>query len=129
MLNRHVMKLMSDAHLIASVEQQLDAITSTDIELELLDRFKALHAVADSHMAEVIDEFSFTADQLATFGNALIGNVDSSVQLLQAIGDAGFDSVKQLKEELELARQFRALASDAGDAFTRLHTLATVTQE
>ena len=129
MLTAQLAKSMDDEHLLASARAEIDPLTSTALELELLDRFEALLDEQDGELTEAVEEFDFEAKHIKALGDALIQSTENTVALLEVIGEAGFDDPELLKAELELAAKFRALANDAGDFFTRLNDLLTTNQE
>jgi len=131
---------LTDEELARIARAEVNDLTSTPLELELLSRFEKLldasgvvnaidSAGYDPEDAKAIldnaSEFDIDAKGIQELGEAMILNTSNSVDLLKAIGEAGFDSPQQIKTEFELAQQFRALANDAGEAFTRLSELST----
>lgn len=129
MLTAQLAKSMDDEHLLASARAEIDPLTSTALELELLDRFERLLDEVDGDLNEAVAEFDFEAKHIKSLGDALIQSTENTVAILEVIGAAGFDDPELLKAELELAAKFRALANDAGDFFTRLNDLVTTNQE
>lgn len=125
MLTANLMALMDDAHLVSAIEAELDPLTSTDIERELLSRFETkIDGDADyAEIIAVIDEFEIEAKELRELADARIG--DATLAILKVISDAGIDSADSLQAELDLAKSFSALAEDAGDTITRLSQLIT----
>lgn len=116
MLTAQLAKYMDDEHLLASARAEIDPLTSTALELELLARFERLLDEFDlGELYRAADEYGLAAKDIKN--------------LLKEIGEAGLDSPEALKAELDLARKFRALATDAGDFFTRLYDLVTTNQE
>ena len=111
MLTAQLAKSMDDEHLLASARAEIDPLTSTALELELLDRFERLlddvKAVIESHPASMKDQAA----------------------LLSLLNDQDIHEPDQLKALLDTSDKFRALASDAGDFFTRLNDLVTTNQE
>ncbi|GAB3190724.1 hypothetical protein [Hydrogenophaga aquatica] len=121
MLTAQLAKSMDDEHLLASARAEIDPLTSTALELELLDRFERL--LDEQHDNEGVralsEEYELTADDM----RAVIESHPASLK------DQDIHEPDQLKAELELAAKFRALANDAGDFFTRLNDLVTTNQE
>lgn len=117
MLTAQLAKSMDDEHLLASARAEIDPLTSTALELELLDRFERLldeqhdnegvRAVIESHPASLKDQAA----------------------LLALLNDQDIHEPDQLKALLDTSDKFRALANDAGDFFTRLNDLVTTNQE
>lgn len=151
-LSAQLLASLDDDHLIASMHQVFDPLTSTPAEVELLKRFESIidDSAANSEIAEAADEFEFTADHIRKFGEVASENVEDTFALLEALyqaditnvtdwnsqralldalAEAGIESVEQLQACGALAEQFRSLMSDAGDVFTRLSQLAKTTQE
>lgn len=121
----------------------LDDLTSSDIERELLRRLEAI----DTDLLLAIDDTEFTPTQLVDLNEAMGSlNFVNTIKLLNHINDSAIDTgdvlafiklvegsgiteADELKEALEFAAKFQAIANDAGDVFTRLTTLITETQE
>lgn len=121
--------MLSDEELARYARAEFSELTSTSLELELLRRLEA-RAPGEDEDTEILvraHEFELGANGIRKLGEALIFNASNSAELLSAIGEAGFDSPAEIKREFELAQQFRALANDAGDVFSRLSTLTTTT--
>lgn len=119
------LRTLTNAELARYANNQINELTSTALEVELLRRLEE-RAADDAEEEAVLEraaEFDLDADGIRKLGEALILNASNSAELLSAIGEAGFDSAAEVKREFTLAQQFRALASDAGDAFARLSTL------
>ena len=127
MLTAQLMSLMDDAHLVAAIEAELDPLTSTDIERELLNRFESkIDGDADyAEIIAVIDEFEIEVEELRELAENLFGDIGTTVAILKVISDAGIASADSLTAELDLAKSFSALAEDAGDTITRLSQLIT----
>jgi len=96
MLSALLMKCMGDEHLAAIARAELDPLTSTPLERELLERFERLLDVQNAHQP-----------------------------IADLLGDYEQGTPKTLKAELDLAKQFRAIAQDVGDVFLRLSELTT----
>lgn len=114
---------LSDEELLRAAYVEIDDLTSTPLELELLKRFAALVDEANSQIVQTADEYDLDADTLRKLGDALILDASNSAALLSAVGEAGYDSAETLKADLAMAEKFAALACDAGDVFSRLSTL------
>ncbi|AQW29108.1 hypothetical protein JK151_08965 [Ralstonia syzygii subsp. celebesensis] len=120
---------LDDETLLRHAQADLDPLTSTPLEIELLKRFDALLNAQDetNPLLVVLEEHGIDqAEQL----EKEIGLVDEYEgldirQLLEAIVAAGIDDAESLKERLARADEFDAIAKDAGDLFARLNTLAT----
>lgn len=134
---------LSDREFLRYAHNQLDDLTSTDVERELLRRLEA----TDTELFEAASEAEFTADELTNLSQAMEGftakevtellgvmleadiEVKPLIATLKALDAAGIAEVDELKEALEFAAKFQAIANDAGDVFTRLTTLISETQE
>lgn len=66
MLTAQLAKLMDDAHLLASARAEIDPLTSTALELELLDRFERLLDEASEHkpVADLLEEYEVGTDDM-----------------------------------------------------------------
>jgi len=129
MLTPQLMASMSDAHLVAALDAEINPLTSTSAEIELFQRFAAKVEAGDDARDAVIDEYELTAQHLKDLTEALIGDVNDTVALLKVLGSAGVDDAEALKAELELARRFRALSYDAGGFLDRMNDLINHAQE
>ncbi|NYT45122.1 hypothetical protein H0A64_09840 [Alcaligenaceae bacterium] len=137
------LRTLSDGEFLRYANSQMDDLTSSDIERELLRRLEAI----DTDLLLAIDDTKFTPTQLVDLNEAM-GSLDfvNTIKLLNHINDSAIDTgdvlafIKliegsditesdELKEALEFATKFQAIANDAGDVFTRLTTLITETQE
>lgn len=115
--------MLSNEELLRIASAEIDELTSTPLELELLHRFAALLDEQNDELVATADEFDIDHKALRQLGEALILDASNSAQLLSAIGEAGYDNVAALKADLDLAETFSSLACDAGDVFSRLSTL------
>lgn len=129
MLTPQIMQAMSDEHLIAALNAEFNPLTATSAEVELLRRLEDATSGRDKARDAVIEEYEFTAEQVKNLAEALIGDVDDTVALLNALGGAGIDDAEALKAELELAQKFRELSNDAGDFIDRMQDLINHAQE
>lgn len=130
-LTPELMKLMDNGPLIAAVRCELDPLTSTPLELELLRRLEVNLDSEDelSEFAEVAENHDLTAEDFARLADALIVDTDTTVALLGVINDEGYDAATALRRILDIANDFHAIAADLqGDAIHRLNTLIQSTQ-
>lgn len=118
MLTAQLMKSMDADHLVASARVEIDPLTSTPLELELLDRLETL-----------LDEYEVSTDDMKAVIESHPASLKGQAALLSLLNDQDIHEPDQLKELLEFAAKFRALASDAGDLFTRLNDLVSTNQE
>lgn len=128
-LTAQLMASMDDGHLVAVLHAEMDPLTSTDTEQELLARFESLLDLANDEHKVAAENYDLSPADITTLGDALIVNADQTAKLLGVIGAEGYDDPDTLKADLELLANFRALANDMGDAATRLSQLITTVQE
>ncbi|MDD5176285.1 MAG: hypothetical protein PHQ05_07690 [Sterolibacterium sp.] len=131
MLTAQLAKSMDDEHLLASARAEIDPLTSTALELELLERFERLLDEASEHkpVADLLEEYEVGTDDVKAVIESHPASLKDQAALLSLLNDQDIHEPDQLKELLELAAKFRALANDAGDFFTRLTDLVTTNQE
>lgn len=131
MLTAQLMKSMDAGHLVASARAELDPLTSTSLELELLDRFERL--LDEQHDNEGVralsEEYELTADDMRAVIESHPASLKDQAALLSLLNDQDIHEPDQLKALLDTSDKFRALANDAGDFFTRLNDLVTTNQE
>lgn len=119
------LSMLTHEELLRIANAEINEMTSTPLEVELLQRLVALLEEQNDALVTTADEYDIDVEDLRELGEALILDAHNTAELLSAIGEAGFDSPAEIKREFELARQFRTLANDAGDVFERLKTLTT----
>lgn len=131
MLTAQLAKLMDDARLLASARAEIDPLTSTALELELLDRFERLLDEASEHkpVADLLEEYEVGTDDMRAVIDSHPASLKDQAALLSLLNDQEIHEPDQLKALLDTSDKFRALANDAGDVFTRLSELAASTQE
>jgi len=131
MLTTQLMKSMDVGHLVASARAELDPLTSTPLELELLDRLETLldEAHDNQPVADLLEEYEVTADDMKAVIESHPASLKDQAALLSLLNDQDIHEPDQLKKLLEFAEKFQTLASDAGDFFTRLNDLLTTNQE
>lgn len=131
MLTAQLAKSMDDEHLLASARAEIDPLTSTALELELLDRFERL--LDEQHDNEGVralsEEYELTADDMRAVIESHPASLKDQAALLSLLNDQDIHEPDQLKALLDIYDKFRALANDAGDFFTRLNDLVTTNQE
>ncbi len=131
MLTAQLAKSMDDEHLLASARAEIDPLTSTALELELLDRFERL--LDEQHDNEGVralsEEYELTADDMRAVIESHPASLKDQAALLALLNDQDIHEPDQLKALLDTSDKFRALANDAGDFFTRLNDLVTTNQE
>lgn len=131
MLTAQLAKSMDDEHLLASARAEIDPLTSTALELELLERFERLldEASENKPVADLLEEYEVGTDDVKAVIESHPASLKDQAALLSLLNDQDIHEPDQLKELLELAAKFRALANDAGDFFARLNDLLTTNQE
>ena len=131
MLTAQLAASMDDKHLLASACAEIDPLTSTALELELLERFGRLLDEASEHkpVADLLEEYEVGTDDVKAVIESHPASLKDQAALLSLLNDQDIHEPDQLEELLELAAKFRALANDAGDFFTRLNDLLTTNQE
>ena len=131
MLTAQLAKSMDDEHLLASARAEIDSLTSTALELELLERFERLldEASENKPVADLLEEYEVGTDDVKAVIESHPASLKDQAALLSLLNDQDIHEPDQLKELLERAAKFRALANDAGDFFTRLNDLLTTHQE
>lgn len=131
MLTAQLAKSMDDEHLLASARAEIDPLTSTALELELLDRFERLLDEASEHnpVADLLEEYEVGTDDVKAVIESHPASLKDQAALLALLNDQDIHEPYQLKALLDTSDKFRALANDAGDFFTRLNDLVTTNQE
>jgi len=131
MLTAQLAKSMDDEHLLASARAEIDPLTSTALELVLLELLERLldEASENKPVADLLEEYEVGTDDVKAVIESHPASLKDQAALLSLLNDQDIHEPDQLKELLELAAKFRALANDAGDFFTRLNDLLTTNQE
>lgn len=101
--------LMDDSHLVAAINCEINPLTTTPLEIELLGRVE-----------DLLEQINAEAADIRKLGDAMIGDADNTAAIPLAVGDAGIDTPEALIDVLKLVDKFKSLAEDAGDVFTRL---------
>lgn len=106
---------LTDNELVRLAHCEIDELTNTPLELELLRRLTALvdNPPLPKAIAEVIETAGIDEDDLPAI-----------CEVLEA---AGVSEVAALKKKLEQAAAFEDIANDAGDLFDRLNNLINTT--
>ena len=127
MLNAQYLKQLSDSELVRIASHEINDLTSSALEIELLARLEqATDSVepAEELMA-LITDYGIDTAQVRALLESHPETVETMTDLLKALNDEDIHSVDQLKELIAFRKEFRALASDAGDVFERLSTFTT----
>lgn len=110
---------------------EIDLLTSTDLERELLRRLEA----SEENMREaegflaLVHEYDLTSEETRSIIEAHPSSSKVLAELLSMLSDRGITDADDLKALIKRVDDFRSLANDAGDLFSRLHTLIEETQE
>lgn len=133
MLTPAALQAMSLPHLLSAAHAEIDSLTSTPLELELLRRVEELAQDVDAAegFLTLVDEYEIKAEDVRTLIEAHPeAELTDMAKLLSALNDADIHTVEDLQAILQSLSQFRELANDAGDVFNRLADLAeTATEE
>lgn len=131
MLTASLMKSMSSEHLAAAARVECDSLTSTALEIELLDRLEALLDAQSrtQPVADLLDEWEVGTSDLKALFESHPEDLKGMRTLLALLNDEDIHEPEQLEELIGFAAKFRALAKDAGDFFTRLTDLITAHKE
>ena len=125
MLTANLMASMGDEHLIAALRAEIDPLTSTSIEIELLNRFEKV--LQHSSIIDLVEEHEINDSEITALGEALaigIANLSATVALLDEFSAT---EPGTLREKLERADKFYDIAGDAGDVIARLNDLVNST--
>ena len=124
------LRLLSNEELIRKAHTEIDNLTSTPLEIELIRRLEEL--TEWQPVLDVIQTHYDSVKDCADFDDVLT-NLDTLTriapmpELLGAFEDHNVDDIKVLREKLQRADKFYDLAQEAGEAFTMLATLASAT--
>ena len=144
MTSAGLLKSKDDEHLLASARAELHALTSTPLELELLDRFETLlnrlepmGAEASElrqlrqlrQLADVLEHAGCSAKDVEDLLECHPAPLKDQAALLSLLNDQDIHTFDQLAALIETAANFRSLATDAGDLFARLHQLTLTTNQ
>ena len=105
------LRALTDEEFLALAEVDQDDLTSTALELEFMRRFRTLISAAN-----------VGADFLSMLEDCVM-EAEEAEDYLAVIRDAEVLDAKQLAADLELAKEFRMLADEAGDLFSKFHQL------
>lgn len=122
---RTTLSHLTDEELLRHVDAEHNPLTTTDTEIELRNRLAATvdELTAHGSVLEVAEEFDTNGEELRDLLDAHPGNMDTLTALLNLLADSDIYDVDQLKQLINLDKEFTELASDAGDFFTRLTAL------
>lgn len=116
---------LNDEELLRYADSTQNAITSTDLEVELTKRLAALLDNQDDDRLAPLDKIGASAEDVRAIVDALIENCTTSAAMLKTINDHGIDDLEDLKSALRSAREFGEFMDTNADAVTSLHELIT----
>lgn len=140
------LNILSTEEFLRYAHNQIDDLTSSDIERELLRRLEA----RETDAVAALDETEFSAEEILVLGEAMSHSevesatavakllnavsdsnftVDALIEIIQLLQETGISEADELSAVLGLTKDFRTLANDAGDIFSRLHSLTEQIQE
>jgi hypothetical protein len=111
-----------------ALHSELDPLTSTAAEVELLTRFEALLDQEDPGFREVVDDYEIDCNDLKAVCESHPSSLKEMAELLQVLNDDDIHTPDQLRAKLQRADQFFDIATDAGDVLSRLADLAKNTK-
>lgn len=114
-MSAQLMASMDDDHLVAALLSELDPMTSTAAEQELLSRLEGL--LDQKREVKPLDDALATSEVLPEEIPAVLSTMSEF-----SCYDAG-----DLRAKLERADKFYSIAQEAGDAFSRLNDLVNNT--
>lgn len=125
------LRILSNEEFLRYAHNQIDDLTSSEIERELLRRLESTAEQieeAEGFLA-LAEEYDLTAEDARSIIEAHPGTAKELAELLALLDEHGVLFIGELKTLLTQADNFRSLANDAGDVFSRLHTLTEQIQE
>ncbi len=139
MLSANYLRQLDNTELVRIASHEVNDLTSTPLEVELLARLEPLidtdlRKVADEHdtdasyindLLEAIGDFQIEPGQLRQVLESHPSSLSEMASLLALLNDHDIHSRDQLEKLIAFSNEFRSLASDAGDVFERLSTFAT----
>lgn len=122
---------MDTAQLMRHAYVQQDEMVTSDLERELLRRLdKAERELAQVEgFLDLVDEYDVTCEEIRLVLESHPASCIQLSELLQELNDHDIQTRKDLKKIIEQVLEFRSLAEDAGDVFTRLSALTKDLQE
>lgn len=126
---------LTDDELLRYAHLELDPITSTDLERELIKRMEDGVATGALYepVADRLDEYDFTktkdVERLQAQLDVDLDAYRRDQALLDVLSDADIDDPKVLKQRLDRLDKFDALMDDLVRPLATLQTLATTTTE
>jgi hypothetical protein len=124
-----LLKQMEPSHALNALRADFDPLTSTPLEAFLIDWIESLVDDGADYAPTIkaIDDAGYEPEDIEALTDALIGDVQNTVALLNALGEADVDTPSALTDKIERANKFYDIADEAGDLFARLNDLAKST--
>ena len=110
-LTASLMASMSHDHLLSAVEAELDPMTTTDIERELVKRLDAFQQYVP--LIKALDDAGLDAGDMQ--------------DIAEAMADHYCHTPADLRAKLERADKFYDIAAEAGDVISRINDLINQT--
>jgi hypothetical protein len=106
---------LTDEELLRHADNERDALTTTEIEIELAGRFAELveNPPLPKNIQDALDNTSIESEDLP--------------EILKVLDEFFATDAKTLRAKLKRANDFYDIANDAGDVIERLSTLVTST--
>lgn len=114
MMDANLMRLMSLEHLLAAAAAEQDNLTRTPLETELIRRIEELQDEQELCRYTTEDGTDLSEDDLNTLWDACIGDIDTTVALLEVVGKHRISAKDDLDARLEIAK----FATDLGNQLT-----------
>ncbi len=106
---------LTNEELLRIATAEVDSLTSTPLEVELLKRFGDLLDIANEH-----DQITSTVDNSG-------GDPDDLAELVKVLEEFSCLDPKGLRQKLERSDKFYDIATEAGDVVHRLAQLINAT--
>lgn len=107
---------LTDEEFLRHAHQAHDSLTTTDVEIEFMQRFENLLQRDDeiTPLREAIDKSELAFDDVET--------------VFDTLAEFNVTTPDELRQKLERADKFYDIANDSGDVFSRLNDLVNTTR-
>lgn len=125
------LRTLDDDEFLRLAHAQADSLTDTTIQIEALRRLEA-HVEAEEPYAgfrALSEEYGTTPDDVRAVVESTTAELKDVAAMLDKLNSEGIDNLTALDTVLKTVAALRALASDAGDVFTRAAALFETTQK
>lgn len=126
------LRTLDDNELLRLAHTEFDALTSTDLEAELLRRFEeyGVTSAENEPLLKVLEDHGIDSSIALekTLGALKERDAESVSALLDVLGDFDIDEPAALKKALERNAKFEDLLNDLADPIASLHSLITTTE-